>query len=352
MRNRLSVLFAASIGAALLVVGCNAKHEAAESAPARQETASANKAAFSLSGGWHCRHPMKAAPGFFMRAYHFGSDNVFATAGKDGENTILVAGAYQLSGDQQSLRWIEGTMAAFSPAGEVLLGWRVSQPGGAVMSSNFRDRQTHVRVTDANNIVLTPMSITSGPGGLLEQPNPPDDIPCSRQGDATTEQAWRAVPRPLIAQMLSLYAMNPIPQLDLSHVQPVTPFPQPAVTAGPSQNVQVTNPAVAGQAYKYSVKTTLTGTVATLQGKAANGDRYPYQLLILDKSISVQADPNDPDSPAEVNVGKLHLSFDETMRSAMKRLDGAKVTLEGSLMHAFNGNHFTNVLFNITRIAP
>ena len=222
----------------VLLMGCNAKQ--AEGPDTQREVGGPiqpNLPSLSLTGGWQCKHPMKNAPGFFYRSYHFGADNVFATYGEDGSNTVWVAGAYQLNDGeqgQQTLRWIEGAMTAFSPRGEALFDWHTSKPGGRVMASNFRDRQTQVRVIDANNIILKPISITSGPGGEIAQPNPPNEYPCVRKSDTIAERVWNAVPRPVIGEMLSLYPLNPIPMLDLSQAGPqrnTQTGPSPSVTA-------------------------------------------------------------------------------------------------------------------------
>lgn len=230
----------------LLLAGCGAKHEAENASPTPERAPTAVAAApFDLAGGWQCKHHKKSPPGFFYRSYHFGPDNIFGTEGKDGDNTLLVAGAYQLNGDapRQTLRWIEGTMAAFAPTGEILAGWRVSQPGGEIMRSNFRDRQTEVRIVDMNNILLKPVSISSGPGGEVATPNPPDEFPCVRKPDEVAEAAWRSVPRPFIAQVLSAYPINPTPAVNLNAHVGVKIDPSDATnTAMPAQGPQQASP--------------------------------------------------------------------------------------------------------------
>lgn len=285
MTNRSGTVLAASICSMALIAGCGAKHEGAQAEPSQQHAEHVNNEIFSLTGGWQCKLPMKAAPGFFVRSYYFGRDNVFATAGKDGDATVLVAGAYQLSGDQQQLRWIEGTLAAFAPSGATLQDWQVSQPGGEVIRSSFRDRQTSVRITDANNIVLRSTSITSGPGGEVTTPNPISDVPCVRSVDALTEQAWRDVPRPLIAQMLSLYPMNPVPQFIPSQQAPdgIVPFSsaQPA-TATPSPRAEVGDATQVAEAEAVDAVVRLNAAIAAHQ--AVRGCEGGLQLLLASKN--------------------------------------------------------------------
>ncbi len=178
-------------------------------------------AAFNMVGGWICKVPMKAPPGFRYIPYYFGPDNVFVATGEDGQNTVFVAGAYQLGDDQQSLRWVEGVGTVLSPSGQVLMPWTVMQPGGPSLAmSNFRDRQSQVLITDPNNIILKNLIITNGPGGQTLRPSSPNnEMSCNRQNSAAAEQAWKEVPRQQITQMLSVYASNPVPQFSQSRVE-------------------------------------------------------------------------------------------------------------------------------------
>ena len=95
----------------------------------------------------------------------------------------------------------------------------------------------------------------------------------------------------------------------------------------------------------------LQGTLLSGDGMTPDGDKLKFPAIRLAAPISVPPDARR-DWPAEQGVVLLHLALDDRNMAAFKRLKGKPVKVTGTLFHADNGNHQTNVLMFPVSIKP
>jgi hypothetical protein len=109
------------------------------------------------------------------------------------------------------------------------------------------------------------------------------------------------------------------------------------------------------QTYRYGpVRVALSGTLLSAPGQTPDGEALTFPALRLAAPITVDATPGDTgiDEPTERNVSLLHLALDARTMPIFKRLKGQRATARGTLFHADNGHHQTNVLLSVEDIAP
>lgn len=98
------------------------------------------------------------------------------------------------------------------------------------------------------------------------------------------------------------------------------------------------------ETYKYEPSVaTLKGRLVSAPGESPDGKKITFPALQLSTPITVQG---LEDTPTEKGVMLLHLSLSPKMMGDFNRLKGKKAAVTGSLFHADNGNHQTNVLIS------
>ncbi len=101
--------------------------------------------------------------------------------------------------------------------------------------------------------------------------------------------------------------------------------------------------------YRYEpAVVTLQGTLLSSPGETPDGEKLTFPSLRLNKPITVQAPPAAPGAEAEAETEKgvvlLHMALDAKNMATFKTLKGQQVKVVGTLFHADNGHHQTNVL--------
>ncbi|MFM9924885.1 DUF4431 domain-containing protein [Variovorax sp. H27-G14] len=91
---------------------------------------------------------------------------------------------------------------------------------------------------------------------------------------------------------------------------------------------------------------TLQGTLLSSPGETPDGEKLTFPSLRLNKPITVQAPPTAPGAEAEAEKGVvlLHMALNAKNMATFKALKGQQVKVVGTLFHADNGHHQTNVL--------
>jgi hypothetical protein len=94
---------------------------------------------------------------------------------------------------------------------------------------------------------------------------------------------------------------------------------------------------------------TLQGTLLSAPGETPDGKKMMFPAIQLSTPITVQG---DQETPPEKGVVLMHVVLNPKIMEAFKKLKGTSVSVTGSLFHADNGNHQTNVLITPSAITP
>lgn len=94
---------------------------------------------------------------------------------------------------------------------------------------------------------------------------------------------------------------------------------------------------------------TVHGKLLSAPGATPDGKKLTFPAIQLDSPITVEG---DQESPTERGVVLMHLVLNPRMMESFKSLKGQPATITGSLFHADNGNHQTNVLMTPAQIRP
>lgn len=109
---------------------------------------------------------------------------------------------------------------------------------------------------------------------------------------------------------------------------------EPAADAAPATAV--------AQSYSYEpTVVSLEGQLLASVGQTPDGKKIQFPAIQLSKPITVKG---DQETPTEDGVVLMQLVLDEKKMELFEGLKGKSVVVSGTLFHADNGNHYTNVL--------
>lgn len=114
-----------------------------------------------------------------------------------------------------------------------------------------------------------------------------------------------------------------------------------------SQQSQSTS--VAEQLYKYEPSTyTLKGVLQSVAGETPDGGKLTFPAIKLEQPITVQG---DGETPTEKSVTLMQLVLNAETQQVFVELEGKTVSITGTMFHADNANHQTNVLIAASAIS-
>ncbi|PPU68934.1 DUF4431 domain-containing protein [Xanthomonas pisi] len=107
------------------------------------------------------------------------------------------------------------------------------------------------------------------------------------------------------------------------------------------------------QSYRYGApEVTLQGTLISAAGQTPDGAEVRYPALQLVAPLTVEAtDGSEEFEPRAAGITRLQLSLDATTMRAFKQLKGRQARVSGTLFHADNGHHYTDVLLSVTSVS-
>lgn len=103
------------------------------------------------------------------------------------------------------------------------------------------------------------------------------------------------------------------------------------------------------QSYKYEPTAyTLKGVLQLASGETPEGEKVTFQAIKLEQPITVQG---DNETPTEKDLTLMQIVLSPDLQQAFKSLEGQPVSITGTMFHADNSNHKTNVLMTASVIS-
>jgi hypothetical protein len=111
---------------------------------------------------------------------------------------------------------------------------------------------------------------------------------------------------------------------------------------------------VVAENYVCELPATLEGTLMLEKSDPSTSSdekSHSFPALRLKKAISVGCQTDDELCSPEQNVSVLQLALNGKQSEQFKKFKGSVAKVSGKLFHSDNGNHYTNVLIDVTSIA-